>query len=454
MIRLSPQIDLSLNCPSCQTSLVPHNWIHTGMRVVFENRCFNCKLEFYSEAPINSGLFYPGMLDAKTGKRIDKLPFDNWYLNGLVSAFKYRSGEDIGIKVIENKKLGSKPVLLLNTVDATYGHALYELFNASYYLDKKEFDLVIIVQKNLAWLVPDGAAQVWIADISFGKAQNWLSGMDRAVKPLLKGCNEIFVCKSFVQADSTDFDIQDYARIAPFPLEEWDGRLSKPVVTFIWRTDRFWRKILPGIINNRFTRKIFPGLINHLSNYFQFRWILRFSRAIKKEIPEIDFAIAGMDERKPSIPDWITDLRYPTHNDDTARQQLKRYADSHLVLGCNGSSLLLPGCLAGSVIDIVPGDQWAVSAGTFPFRLTSIGDMHYRYVLLPQEITIKRLVSIVVSILRDRSYVELQTSPPWRDHNSQLKPYAWSEQRVRAFNVSNNFSSGKGLITIPKSADA
>ena len=454
MIRLSPKIDISLNCPSCQTSLAPHNWIHTGMRVIFECRCPNCKNEFYSEAPINSGLFYPGMLDAKTGKRVDKLPFDNWYLNGLVSAHKSQTNEQVDIKVIENKKLGSRPVLLLNTIDATYGHALYELFNASYYLGRKEFDLVIIVQKNLAWLVPDGAAQVWIADISFGKANNWLNGMDAAVKPLLKGCNEVFICKSFVQADSTDFNIKDYTGVAPFPLEEWDKRLSKPVVTFIWRTDRFWRKILPGVINNRYTRKLFPGLINRLSNYYQFRWILRFSREIKKAIPEIDFAIAGMDERKPAIPDWIKDFRYPTHNDDTARLQLKRYAESHLVLGCNGSSLLLPGCLAGSVVDIVPGDQWAVSAGTFPFRFTSLGDMHYRYVLLPEEITIKRLVSIVVSILRDRSYVEMQTSPPWRDHNATLKPNAWSEERVRAFNVSKNFASGKGLITIPKSADA
>jgi len=454
MIRLSPEIDISLNCPSCQTSLAPHNWIHTGMRVIFECRCPNCKNEFYSEAPINSGLFYPGMLDAKTGKRVDKLPFDNWYLNGLVSAHKSQTNEPITIKVIENKKLGPKPVLLLNTIDATYGHALYELFNASYYLGRREFDLVIIVQKNLAWLVPDGAAQVWIADISFGKANNWLNGMDAAVKSLLKGCNEVSICKSFVQADSTDFNIKDYTGVAPFPLEEWDKRLSKPVVTFIWRTDRFWRKILPGVINNRYTRKLFPGLINRLSNHYQFKWILRFSREIKKAIPEIDFAIAGMDERKPAIPDWIKDFRYPTHNDDTARLQLKRYAESHLVLGCNGSSLLLPGCLAGSVIDIVPGDQWAVSAGTFPFRFTSLGDMHYRYVLLPEEITIKRLVSIVVSLLRDRSYVEMQTSPPWRDHNATLKPNAWSEERVRAFNVSKNFASGKGLITIPKSADA
>lgn len=429
----------------------PHSWKHTGMRIMLDVDCKNCNRQFITEAPVNSGLFYPAILDKQSGNRVDRMPFENWYLTGLLSGFRSMKADPVKIDVVKNRTLGSKPVLLLNTIDATYGHALYELFNASYYLTKSEYDLVIIVQKSLAWLVPEGAAQVWICDISFGQANNWLNGMDVEVKKLLVGCSEIFLCRSFVQADSLDFNIEDYAKRKPFPLEEWDKRLEKPTVTFIWRTDRFWKKVIPRIIDNRFSRKLFPNLLRILTNYIQFQWILRFSKAIKKQIPNIDFAIAGMDERNPALPEWVKDFRYPTHQDETARLQLDRYAQSHLVVGCNGSSLLLPGCMAGGVIDIVPGEQWSVSAGTFPFRVTSIGDTHFRYLLLPCEVTISRLVNILVSILRDRSYVELQTSPPWRDHLATLSPYEWQEQRIRSFKLSENFDTVSGLITVPKS---
>ena len=132
--------------------------------------------------------------------------------------------------------------------------------------------------------------------------------------------------------------IEAYTKIAPFPLKEWNSRLAKPTLTFIWRTDRFWRRVLPGIIDNRVTRKMFPQLLQQARNYLQFRWILKFSRVLRKEIPSVDFAIAGMDERSPALPGWIKDYRHPTHEDNTAREQVMRYAESHVVVGCNGSS--------------------------------------------------------------------------------------------------------------------
>lgn len=451
MIRVGPKIDTKLNCPFCDHIVMPNGWKFTGMHIMFDCSCSNCKKSFFSEVPVNAGLFYPGMIDKESGDRCDKMPFENWYLNGLVNAYRIQKEEDIAFKIIKHHELGDKPIMLLNTIDATYGHALYELFNAGYYLKQEEYDLVIIVQKNMEWLVPNGAAQVWVVDISFSNAIYWYNSVDKKIKELIGGCREVFICRSFVQADSSDFNIKDYAGIDPFPLEKWDEKLNTPTVTFIWRTDRFWRRILPPILDNRFMRKIFPQTILRLNHYFQIKWILRFSKEIKKQIPQLDFAISGMDNRKSALPEWIKDFRYPTHEDHTAGEQLKRYAQSHLVLGCNGSSLLLPGCLAGGVLNIVPGDQWAVSAGTFPFRITSIGDTHFRYSLLPAEITIKRLVSIVVSVLRDRSYIELQTSYPWRQHGADLLPDDWEKQRIKSFLVSRNFPSNQGLITIPKS---
>jgi hypothetical protein len=452
MIRLKPFIDLQISCPSCGKEIQPAEWLITGMHAMMQMRCANCGNEFYAEIPVNAGSFYPGIINARTGERVDSMPFENWYLNGLVEAFKNRREEDISVEVHENKKLGDRPVLILNTIDATYGHAVYELFNASFYLKKNEFDLVILVQKQLYWLVPDGAAQVWVADIPFSKAVYWFDKLAIHIRELLKDMKDVFICRSFVQADSYDFNIEDYARIPPFPLKEWDQRLIKPTLTFIWRTDRFWKRVLPRIIDNRYSRKIFPGLLQSLRKRLQFKWILEFSEKLKAQIPTVDFAIAGMDDRKQALPGWIKDFRYPVHEDSTAREQMKRYAVSHLVIGCNGSSLLLPGCLSGGVINIVPGDMWSVSAGTFPFRITDIGDTHFRYTMIPDEISIQKLVNIIVSVLRDRSYIQIQSSAPWRDHESGLPAYAWADFRKKIFSLSDNFPSDNGMITQRKAA--
>jgi hypothetical protein len=450
MIQLQPTIDLKFPCPVCGNTVEASQWHLTGMHSISSGSCTHCNREYYMEMPTNAGLFYPGIIDAGTGQRADKMPLDNWYLQGLVQAFQKRTRYEVGFSIERLRKVTREKVLILNTIDATYGHALYELFNASYYLKQDDFDLIILLQKNMRWLAPAGAAEIWTVDISFSKANDWNDWLAEKIRQEVSAYKNVYLCRSFVQADSLDYDIEDYSKIKPFPLDEWDARLKKPTVTFIWRTDRFWKRVMPKWIDNRFTRRVIPRTLEKMRNNLQFKWILDFSKYLKSQIPGIDFAIAGMDSRDHPLPGWIKDYRYEKHSDETASEQCERYAASHLVLGCNGSSLVLPGCHAGAVVDIVPGDQWAVSAGTFPFRVTSIGDTHFRYVMLPAEVSIKRLVGIIVSILRDRSYILLQTSPPWREHDGTLDHFAWNDFRLKAFDLNKYFTSTAGMISSPK----
>ncbi len=69
--------------------------------------------------------------------------------------------------------------------------------------------------------------------------------------------------------------------------------------------------------------------------------------------------------------------------------------------------------------------------------------------MVPSEITIGRLIKIMVSILRDRAYIELQTSNPWRNHESGLDHFAWAAYRKKAYELSENFTSTSGLISQP-----
>ena len=450
LIKLSPQPDVLVDCLDCKKSIHSQRFLITGIHNVVYAKCDNCKKGYYKQMPVNAGLFYPGVIEENTGKRSDALPYDNWYLKGFVEAFAKKKSDKISLQVEKNKPLEKKKTAILNCIDHCYGHSLFELFNAAYYLKQQDMNLIILVQKNLRWLVPDGAAEVWVADISFANAHHWYDDLATQINHLTKDIPDLYMCQSFVQTDDSDYSIEDYSRVSPFPLEEWNQRLKKPTVTFIWRTDRFWRKILPSIADNRITRKLFPSLLNLVRNYFHLKWVCAFAQELKKQIPNLDFAVAGMDSRKYKLPDWIKDFRFEKHTDKAAVENCRRYAESHLVLGCNGSSLILPSAHAGACIDIVPGDMWAVSAGSFSFRTTSIGDTHFRYVLLPAEVKIKRLAGIAVSILRDRSLVELHTSAPWRNHSTEMPPQAWADKRLDSFEMGKYFNNESGLITTNK----
>ncbi len=450
LIKLSSTPDVKIYCSTCKVNIESEQFFITGIHNVVYGKCPSCYKGYFKQMPVNAGLFYPGIIEENSGIRSDTLPYDNWFLKGFVKAFAERKKDKVTVTVEKNRPLQKKKVAILNCIDHCYGHCLFELFNASWYMKQPDVDLIILVQKNLRWLVPDGAAEVWVADISFGNAHHWYDDLAKQVHDFTKDIPELYICQSFVQTDDTDYAIEDYSGIKPFPLDEWNQRLAKPTVTFIWRTDRFWRKILPAVIDNRITNKLFPSILNSIRSHYHLKWIFRFADVLKRQVPQLDFAIAGMDSKKNKLPSWIKDLRFEKHTDEDAINNCKRYADSHLVIGCNGSSLILPSAHAGACIDIVPGDMWAVSAGSFSFRTTSIGDTHFRYVLLPPEITVKRLVAVAVSVLRDRALIELHTSNPWRDHDSTMPREAWSDYRLASFRLGQHFNDESGLITTNK----
>src|SRR5206468_5236977 len=106
MIRLKPTMDLLRQCPGCGRQLRAVQWLITGMHSMSYMECTACSRTFYAEMPVNAGLFYPGILDARTGNRCDDMPFNNWYLHGLTEAFKKRKPQKVPLEVIRKRELG------------------------------------------------------------------------------------------------------------------------------------------------------------------------------------------------------------------------------------------------------------------------------------------------------------------------------------------------------------
>jgi DNA-directed RNA polymerase subunit RPC12/RpoP len=448
MIRINPEIDLKIKCNSCGKEFQAKTFHLTGMHVLGGGSCPDCDSGIlYKEMPTSAGLLYPTVIDSKTGARVDDIPFSNWFINNLSVAFKKRVNEKFEIKKIRNSPGRKDKLLILNTVDSTYGHSLLNIFNLSYYRKKKDFHLLLIVSKNLLWLVPDYVDEIWVADISFSKAGMWNDYLVDLVNREIQEYRESFLCRSFPQVPEHDFNIEEYTRVKPFPLDEWDKRLKKPVITFIWRKDRFWKRVLPRVIDNRLSRRLFSSGIQQLKYRIQFRWLIKFASELRKSAPDVDFAIAGMDSRELSLPDWIKDFRFPEHSDRTAKESCERYAESHLIIGCNGSSLVLPSCHAGGVMNIVPYDGWFVSVGSFVFRFTSMADTFYRYSLINKEASIRRIVKIAVQILRDRSMIQMISGSPWNDHDAGKSHEDWAKFRTQIFENTRLFNEREGLIS-------
>lgn len=447
MIKLNPSPDIDINCPICKSTFRAEDWHITGLHNMVSGTCSNCSRKYFQEIPVNTGSFYPGTINAQTGNRVDEIPMDNWYLSGLVKSYNKPCETEYPVKVEKLKEFSQSKVVILNTIEHCYGHSLFELLNADYFLKDSKIDLVILVQEPLRWLVPDGVAQIWTISIPFSKGSEWHPWLEKKIKSEFQFIDNLYLANAFVQADSLDYEIEKFTRIKPFNLTYWDKLLEKPTITFIWRNDRFWRSVLPHFLENRYTKFFMGSFIENVKKRLQHRWILKFAKELKDQIPQVDFAIAGLDNQTLKIPSWIADFRFTRPNYNEEKQLCERYAKSHLIIGCNGSSLVLPGCLAGAIINIVPDDAWAQSAGSFPFRITSMGDTHFRYVMAPCEIKIKRLINISISILRDRSLIELLTSEPWRNHNSNQDYFALSRKRIEINENLKYFKSISGLVS-------
>jgi hypothetical protein len=370
------------------------------------------------------------------------------------------------------RNFGQRPVALLNTVDVCYGHSVFRLIQAQHYLDHANVDLVVLVQPSLRWMVPSGVAQIWTVDAPWKEAWRWNDGLAQEVKRLLAGHSPVFLCRPFVQPDTAHFDVERFTGVRPFPLTEWTARLQRPTVTFIWRSDRSWRDFITpfmglrraaAFLNDWKIRRqagmpasiLGPGPLqmaapsaikrwikkveNRSLQRKQRDWIVRLAGQLRECVPNLDFGVAGLMNKAPSFPRWIQDCRRESHSDESARRMCERYASSHIVLGCNGSNLVLPGMHAGAVVNLVPRTWWAVSAGSFPFRYTEPPDIAFRYVLVPGEVSVGVLGDILVSILRDRELILLHTASQWRSHQTQRPLSDWASIARRAMELKERF---------------
>jgi hypothetical protein len=404
--RLHPVTDAEHECPYCRARLSVKGWRIPGMRNLADLLCERCGRAFYGDLAAGQALYTPMLLEKTTGEVHDPHGVE-WFAGWLRDSYSTRADEPVPFEVRELRPI-TRPVVLLNCLDTLYGHSLLKLLNAQYYLDRSaDIDLVVMVPSFLAWMVPDGAAQVWVVGLPLRRGTQWSEWLAREVRRRVEAFDRVGLGHALSHPRPDEFDIERFTRVKPFPLDEWDARLGRPTVTFIWRDDRPWRvpdddAAAQSTLHGRLKRLIASRPRTYEG---QLRLVSELAEALRHDLPALDFAVAGLAEvlGLGKLPEWISDLRRPALDEAAERGWCERYAASHVVVGVHGSNMLLPSAHAGGGVELIGPERWGNFTQDILFRDTAdCRETLFRYRFVDDSTPPPVLARLVSLLLRGR----------------------------------------------------
>jgi hypothetical protein len=361
MIPLQPQTEADHECPHCRVRLHVEGWLMPGMR---------------------------------------------WFAGWLRDSYARRTEEPLPFAVRECRPV-TRPVVLLNCLDTLYGHSLLKLLNAQHYLDRRpDLDLVVMVPSLLAWMVPDGVAQVWEVGLPVGRGTEWNDWLAREVRRRVGQFGSVSLSRALSHPCPGAYNIERFTRVSPFPLEEWDARLESPTVTFIWRDDRPWSTpdAEPHAATRRERlRRLLPTPSSRAAG--QHQSVSALAEALRGDWPALDFAVAGLSAEGDGrgLPAWVKDLRRAEPCADDERRWCERYAASHVVVGVHGSNMLLPSGHAGGLVELIGPERWGNFTQDVLFRdAGDCRDTFFRYRFVPDTTPPRALARLVGMLLGGR----------------------------------------------------
>jgi hypothetical protein len=389
MISIKPFIDCSSNCPYCQNKLNPQSLIWSGMHVCVESKCSVCSSETIADLPISHAINYPYIIDIKNDRFfrdksvLENKITDNWLGKNLLKSLQNPNTQKIDIQKEIFKD--SKQIIVLNCIDHLYGHSLLKLLNVDSHLQNNpDFGVVVIVQKFLRWMVPEGVAEVWTVNIPLRLGQSYYPSVNEFISDEIDRFDEVYVSKAY--SHPANFDITNYTKT---PIHDFNAEEFR--ITFIWREDRLWVNYFFFQVLKRL------GLIS-ICLLVQNWKVRRLLTAIKKKAPSAIFSVAGLG-KKLSFPDWVEDLRVEKFDEISERATCKIYSQSRLIIGLHGSNMLLPSAHAGMTIDLMPDDRLGNICQDILYRKADPRLATFSYRFPPASMKIEQLATLATSMI-------------------------------------------------------
>ncbi len=428
MIPLHPTPEARLDCPHCRAPLACRGWLVPGMRNLAELGCASCGREFYGDLPAGQALYTPMLLDRASGEVHDSFGV-GWFAEWLRRSCAERTDAPVPFVAREQRSV-TREVVLLNCLDTLYGHSLLKLLNAQSYLDRDEFDVIVLVPSFLAWMVPDGVAQTWVVDLPLRRGTEWNDWLAREVRRRVEAFPVVRLSVAFSHPHPDDFQIERFTRIAPFPLAEWGARLGRPAVTFAWRGDRPWGEEAAAAARGRVekvTQRL--GLAANRGGE-GLRKVISTAEELRRGWPSLDFAVTGIGE-PGGLPAWVSDLRRSGPDEGAEREWCERYAASHVVVGVHGSNLLLPSAHAGGAVELIGRGRQGNFLQDLLVRPGDAREMFFRYRFVPHSTTPAELAELLGLMLHGYPEFERLMGREFTRHEARHEPELTSHDRPR-----------------------
>ena len=294
-----------------------------------EGSCERCGHSYLVDLPSGHGLVYPAALDLNTGGTLDPGEAE-WFSSWLQQAWDQPDTQPVGLTVENrntNPKTGSGDAVLVNTLDRIYGHSVLKLLGAQRELEGAH-DVILLISRALAELVPSGVAEVWIVEEPISRLAGWLSDLDRRLAGEL---DRLGSCLLSPVPPHPHCSIYAIERFVP-GIEP--ARNGDPSVVLSLREDRTW-----------------GGGRNQLHNANE------LADTLQDAYPDIGIAAIGLGA-PGGLSEWILDLRNPSSNGEHERRWLGLMRGADLAIGVHGSNLLLPSALAAATVELVPESRY------------------------------------------------------------------------------------------------
>jgi FkbM family methyltransferase len=291
----------------------------TGWRMLLEGTCDICAHDYLQDLPAGHGLVYPTTLDLHTGETIDDAGAV-WFARALRGIWEHPDGEPVRFHVSQRTRRDH--VVLLNCLDAVYGHSLLKLLNAQRHRDK---DLVLLVPEALEALVPEWVDETWIIREPISRFRGWLIDLEEAIGAELERFAHCDLSPAYPHPHPSSYDFGEFvATVEP-------KRVGSPAVVLSLRDDRRWGR----------------------TGKAQARNVGRLAERLRRRFPDVGFVAVGIGGDSP-LPSDVDDRRslHPTTEEERSWLELLRGAD--LVIGVHGSNMLLPSGLAAATLELQP----------------------------------------------------------------------------------------------------
>jgi len=324
MTTLRPLPSEAGSCPRGHGALRVGRLRIVGWRSLLEGDCPECGHTYLQDLPAGHGLVYPATLDRQTGEVFDPAAVA-WFSGTLRGYWEQPDIAPVRLRV--ERATAVDDAVLINCLDMVYGHALLKLLNASRH---RGDGCIVLVPAALEALVPAWVAEVWVAELGFGRLRRSLPDLERAVDRELARFSRCRLSPAFPHPHPSTYDLEDYVGAVGGPAAS-DG----PSVVLVLRDDRTWGS----------------------SKRAQTRNVERLTNLLLERHPTVAISAIGVAAPE-GLPAPIQDLRTARPGAEDERRWLATLARADLAVGVHGSNLLLPSAMARATIELLPRERY------------------------------------------------------------------------------------------------